>query len=268
MPVFKTYFKIINRNKKPILLYFCIFIVLILLFTVNGMKQETSYSNVSTRFTLIDRDGGGLGDYLKKELSRNNTYTEAEDDMEKLQNRLFYRQVSMIVIIPEGFTEDFLAGKEVTADTMQVEGSMASVSLEQELNSYLNGLKVYLEEGYSLSEAEQLTSENQQLAVDTKKVDVGKRESTPVDFYFRYIPYIIISVILCGMAPVMATFQKKELRRRDACSAYGLRRQNTQLILGSLAFGVLAIVILDVIGFFFVGRTTDFNVIKFLSEVS
>ena len=42
-----------------------------------------------------------------------------------------------------------------------------------------------------------------------------------------------------------------------------LRRQNTQLILGSLAFGVLAIVILDVIGFFFVGRTTDFNVIKY-----
>lgn len=254
MPVLKLFYKLILKKKRTLFIYFGIFMLLMVGFVTNGESQKNQFSEASASFTIIDRDHGQMGSAIKKELSKDNTYVKSKDEKQELENRLFYRQVEIILMIPKGFSKDFESGKDVSIQTIEVQNSMSSTMIKQELNSYLKAIKIYQMQGFSMEDSIDKAGKNQAIQTSVNLIQVGNKMESKFFYYFRYIPYVLISIILSGMSPVICALQKKEVKKRNAYSSYSLKRTNVELVLGSLLFGSISLSLLFVIGCFLYGK--------------
>lgn len=254
MPVLKLFYKLVLKKRRALLIYFSIFMVLMIGFVTNGSSQESQFSKESAAFTIIDRDHGKMGEAVKKQLSKNNEYVKSKDDTQELQNQLFYRKVQIILIIPKNFSKDFENGKDVSIQTIEVENSMASTMVKQELNSYLKTIKVYQAQGYDLTEAASKAAKNQKIETSVRILQDGNKSETRFFYYFRYLPYVLISIILSGMSPVICALQKKEVKKRNTYSSHSLKKTNIELVLGSLFFGIASLAVIDIVGYVLYGK--------------
>ena len=75
-----------------------------------GKETYTSYESEKIKIGVVDKDNGPLAEGLVKWLEGTHHVTMLEDNREKLQEELFYRNVEYIVVIPEDFYEN-LYGK-------------------------------------------------------------------------------------------------------------------------------------------------------------
>lgn len=131
MQVFKAFFKVLRASFPSIILYVAIFIGISLIFSGNVMNNAVDGFTVeSVNLAVINRDGDtpllrGLTDYLTKD----NHLVDLPDDSERLQDALFYREVSYIVLVEDGFTDRFLAGEPVTLDAVKVPDSTTGLLL-------------------------------------------------------------------------------------------------------------------------------------------
>ena len=65
MQVFKTFFKILRKNKHTMIIYIAIYIVLTLIMSSNGAENDTTnFSQVSLDIGVENRDKGELGSAL------------------------------------------------------------------------------------------------------------------------------------------------------------------------------------------------------------
>ena len=106
MIVFKTFLKVLNKCKMPIILYTTF---LIFFGGFNMKSSETSLTFVSTKPNILivnkDEETGitkNLIDYL------NNVTNVIKVKEELIDDSLFYREVNLVVYIPENYRKSFL----------------------------------------------------------------------------------------------------------------------------------------------------------------
>ena len=153
MTVFKGYMRIMKKNTGLILLYLGIFFgVTMALQAAAGKETYTSYESEKIKIGVVDKDNGPLAEGLVKWLEGTHHVTMLEDNREKLQEELFYRNVEYIVVIPENFYESCMVNGESISVT-KVPGSYSAYYVDQQLESCLNTMRTYLEAGFSRKEA-------------------------------------------------------------------------------------------------------------------
>ena len=148
MTVFKGYMRIMKKNTGLILLYLGIFFgVTMALQAAAGKETYTSYESEKIKIGVVDKDNGPLAEGLVKWLEGMHHVTMLEDDREKLQEELFYRNVEYIVVIPEDFYESCMVNGESISVT-KVPGSYSAYYVDQQLESCLNTMRTYLKAGF------------------------------------------------------------------------------------------------------------------------
>ena len=153
MTVFKGYMRIMKKNTGLILLYLGIFFgVTMALQAAAGKETYTSYESEKIKIGVVDKDNGPLAEGLVKWLEGTHHVTMLEDNREKLQEELFYRNVEYIVVIPEDFYENCMVNGESISVT-KVPGSYSAYYVDQQLESCLNTMRTYLKAGFSQKEA-------------------------------------------------------------------------------------------------------------------
>ena len=128
MTVFKKYLKIANTYTLMILAYTAIFLGLAI-FTGTYNSTSTDYKSMDVKVAIINRDKNtelinGFKDYIKD----HGELISLEDDNESLRDALFYRTVDYIMIIPDNYTTDFINGKDVTIETMELPDAYSSIT--------------------------------------------------------------------------------------------------------------------------------------------
>lgn len=120
MQVFKAYFRVMRASAGMICIYLVVFVGMAVLVTLTSSQSAvTEFNETRTRVAVINRGGDaplaqGLADYIADRF----TVVPYEDDPEKLQDALFYRDVEYVAIIPQGFSATFMAaGSGRSADT-------------------------------------------------------------------------------------------------------------------------------------------------------
>ena len=111
MTVFKTFWKILNKNKLTVIIY----TVILLVFGISNM--QTSESNIS--FTkskpdvlVVNNDEeNGITKDLIRYITENSNIIDIENNEEKINDALFYRDVSYVIYIPKNYNIDFMEGK-------------------------------------------------------------------------------------------------------------------------------------------------------------
>lgn len=251
MTVFKKYLKIANTYTFMILAYTAIFLGLAI-FAGTYNSTSTDYKSMDVKVAIINRDENtelikGFKDYIKN----HGDLVDLKDDDEALRDALFYRTVDYIMIIPNSYTNDFISGKDVSIETMELPDSYNSIYSKNLLNKYLNTANIYLKAGINDTDLSKLIKEDL-----NKKVEVGMLDrQNDIDFsmpvtYYNFSNYMLITITMVIITMIMVSFNEEKIKRRNLISPVSYKSMNRQLLLGNYTVG-LAIWLLYV-GFSFI----------------
>ena len=236
MTVFKGYMRIMKKNTGLILLYLCIFFgVTMALQAAAGKETYTSYESEKIKIGVVDKDNGPLAEGLVKWLEGTHHVTMLEDNREKLQEELFYRNVEYIVVIPEDFYESCMVNGESISVT-KVPGSYSAYYVDQQLESCLNTMRTYLKAGFSQKEAATAILDKKRGEVTMLDTDENSGTSGWL-YYFRYIPYLFLALLCYVMGYVLMAFKKDDIPKRMQASAISARRQSLEGLLAMFVMG-------------------------------
>lgn len=229
--------RIIKKNTGLILLYLCIFFgVATALQAAAGKENYTSYESEKIKIGVVDKDHGTLAEGLIKWLENTHHVTRMEDDREKMQEELFYRNVEYIVVIPENFYESCMVNGESISVT-KVPGSYSAYYVDQQLESCLNTMRTYLKAGFTQEEAADAILNEKSGKVTMLDTDGNGGSAPDYIYYFRYVPYLFLAVLCYVMGYVLMAFKKGDIPKRMQASAVSSRRQSMEGLLAMFVMG-------------------------------
>lgn len=233
MQVFKTFFKVMKKFYPGIILYFGIMMILMLVYanTSDGSEQKFTQSTYSIH--IVDEDESELSGYLQEYLGSIHTIMDGDFSEEEWIDMLHYSEIATIITIPEGFGESFQKSEIIKVSSLKDDGQPWGIYVENQMEAYLTSLRAYLSAGYSIEDADSLTKEG----LDTEAlISMTEKTGTVSRVYalFRFLPYIILSVILSGILPVVLAFNRAEVKARMDVSYMPNMKRNLLLIFSAL----------------------------------
>lgn len=240
MIVFNCFLRMIKRNCGTLILYFSIFLTIcISIQLMTEGKGMENFEEERLNIAVIDQDGGTLAKELRAYLGQRHHLVKISDDPKTIQEELFYRNIYYVVTIPMDFERRCLVQGE-KLKTVRVPGTTSAFYVDQQINQFLNQVKVLKAAGYPDSEIYQKIETIEQTQPDVTLLDQNGHGGVkaPHAFMFQFMPYIVFSIICYVISYIMIEFRKKPVRRRMICSAMPPIRQNAQLFLGYLVLGI------------------------------
>lgn len=240
MTVFKGFLLITKRNIHMMFLYIAIFLTIAISAQKMTGGNQSGFAQESLNIAVIDRDGGKLARGLADYLAQYHTLVDLPDDPSVIQDRMFYREVYYIVTIPEDFEDRCLYGEELLPVT-KIPGSNSGFYVDQQINTFLNDVRVMAASGFSLADAVAEVIDNSKDTAQVTMLDKnGFGGEQPLHaVMFQVIPYILISILCYSLGSIMIAFHNPDVKRRMMCSAIPVRRQNHQLVLGYVLVGII-----------------------------
>lgn len=244
MQAFSSYMKILKKNVGGVIIYVVIFMLITAIFSSMGKDPvKSSFTMEKLYIAVIDRDNSELSKGLKSYMKSIHNVVDMEDDVETLQDNLYYRNVSYILIIPEGYGEKLARNNlDHLTENVKVPDSFEGTFVDQQINQYIKTVSSYLVAGYEPAKA--LSSTSLSLAEETR-VDIINEETNedqsntdPMYFFFQYLGYVFICIIIIGLGPILLTFNNPDIKRRIDVSSQSLKTKSRQLILFSCFFSV------------------------------
>lgn len=244
MQLCKAFYKIAWKRLPAISIYFVIFVILtFMLGTTSQTNMDANFQTKSLDICIIDEDHSAASTALTGYLDSIHNLISLENDPEMLQDYLYYRYIHYVLIIPSGFEEKLAAGEtENLLNNLKIPGSSNGYFIDQQVKQYLGNLNLYLTGGYSLEESIAATdhaiagaSETECLTFESQNVSTNKE----IFYFYQYLPYIFIVLLVCGMSPILVTFNQKDLSSRIQCSATTLNSRNLQLTVSCIFYSLL-----------------------------
>lgn len=238
MTVFKTFLRVLNQCKVPIILY------TVFLIAFGGINMQTSDNTMgftASRPDILifnqDKDAEiskGLEDYLKT----NCNIVDVADNEQARNDALFYRDVSYIVTIPEHYGEDLLAGKNPEIEIKST-GDAESTYAEMLLSRYINVAKTYaayMDDQAALMDKVTETLQNETQVEVTSKLDTGSL--TKAAFYYNFASYSLLAGCVYVICLILSSFRAESIRKRTIVSSMNYKKHNRQLLLSNGVFAI------------------------------
>lgn len=250
MTVFKTFLRILNKCKLPIIMY------TVFLIFFSGFNMQTSENNINfvaekPDILIINNDEEigitkNLVDYIKD----NSNIIDIERDEEKINDALFYRDVNYVIYIPENYRQDFLNGNNPEIEIKSTGDYLASYA-EMLLSRYIKIANTYKKN--IESEEELINKINDTLSKETK-IEVSSKLDTDnlskACFYYNFANYSILAGLVYVICLILSSFKKENIRKRTIVSSMNYKKYNRKLLLSSSLFAVslwLSYVVLSLI---------------------
>ncbi len=228
MAVYKAHMKIAKKNLWLIVMYLGIFFCVTVMFQSFARKEkEQGYMTVGAAVGVVDEDGGILAKSLTEHLGNTNEIVMMSKEREVLQEELFYRNVDYILRIPENFTEKCILGDE-TLKVTTVPGTYAGSYVDQQISNFVNFAGVYAAAGFSEEETAEAMAERAEAEVTLEDFSGNAGRLPAYSFYYRYLPYLILSVICYILGYILLGMRRGSLPMRLRASAVPAGRQNLE----------------------------------------
>ena len=254
MTVFKTFWKIVNKYKGTIILYT---VMLISFGGINLASNDTTTTFTSTlpNIAIVNNDQKSvLTNNLISYLSENSKVVDIENDEEKINDALFYRDVSYVVYIPKNYTNDVLKGMNPTIDIKSTNDYTSSLE-EMMLTDYLNLQNTYLKlttDQAKLTNYINDTLKDKSEVVLTSKVDT--KSLSKVSRYFNFASYSILAVVIFIITLVLTSFKEKTVNKRIVVSSMNYKKYNKYIMLSSIIYVLFVVILYTILGFIVFGN--------------
>jgi ABC-2 type transport system permease protein len=209
-----------------------------------GQAENVSFTEKKVNVAFAGKEKSALIDGFKDELSKIANFVEIPDEYEALQDALYFRKVSYIIHVPEGFSEGFMRGENVRIEKTTVPDTADNVYVDLCIDKYFNTARLYVQNLKGISQellVRYLKSDLTPAATVEMKID-GKENNnhTYANYYYNYLAYSLFSVIIFGMSIIILVFNNRDLKMRNNCSPLKTGSVNMQFILANLLFAVSA----------------------------
>lgn len=260
MQVFKAFIKTSLRFLPQTMLYFVIFCTIAFLISNNAQDTgQSGFRSAELDIGIADEDDSAASRALTEYLGASHRVERIGADKEEVLDRLFYRDLDYILVLPDRFGERLLKGeKEGLFETIQIPGAYNSLFVDEQVNSYLRTASMFLAGGhdfdYALSRAgELLAAASGQVEIYSDGETEASSSMTGIYYFYQFMPYILVTMILCGLTPILIIFWDKNLARRMACSAASFTGRSLQLALGSVVYCIFLWALLILVSRVFYG---------------
>lgn len=249
MQVFKLCMKIFKKNLPVMMIYFGVFIMVSIIMMANSRPAEQAgFIQSKTSMVIFANESSPLIDGMKEVLSDIAVFVEMEDDENMIQDSLYFRRISYVLRIPDGFTEDFLAGKEPKLSKTSVPESTSKIYIDMRLEQYLNTANLYVStmpgidaetlNTYTLSDLDYETP------VAMVKEDQSFGDEGMMQYYFNYLAYTFMFVVIMGISTIMLVFNDLNIKRRNSCAPISPGNVTLQFYLATMLFSLISWIVL------------------------
>jgi ABC-2 type transport system permease protein len=241
MQVFKLYIKL-YRSIAPVLIFITLLFTIILAvnsFTKNNLISGFEQTKVRTAIVNYDKDSPLVKDFLNY-LGNFYELEDFTDRIDQLDDALFFGDITYIITIPYDFSEDLLAGKDISVQMKSLSDDISSITVNNTVNNYFNMAGIYIKEHPGNSEMD--ISQNIQKEINTlSKVTVIQTENNTNDYdfnnqYYNIIAFVMTICCLLGIGYIMISFQTLSIQRRNMIAPIRTGNINLQLLLGNILF--------------------------------
>lgn len=253
MTVFKTFFRIVNKLKPTIILYTALLIV----FGAVNMKtsdNNINFVNSKPDILIINQDvNKGLTKNLIDYMKKNSNIVKVENNEEKINDSLFYREVSYVIYIPKDYRKNVLLGNSPKLNIKKTDEYDAHLS-EMMLKRYIKLQNIYNKEAGSEDELITLINDNLDDDVNVKitsKVDTSKTYN--IAYYFNFASYSILAIIIYIICLVLCSFKEESISKRINISSINYKSHNNKILLASIVFSSIVWLLFVIIGVTIVG---------------
>lgn len=225
MIVFKTILKILNKLKGLIILYTIMLISVTLVNQTSG--NVDSFEEVKPSVIIVNNDkSNGVTNHFIKYLEN---HMEVKDidigNEEKIDDALFYRDVSLVVYIPDGFGEDLLDNKDVSVE-YKISGYKGSSYGKMLVQNYFDSFNIY----NNYYDGDELFDRlDNALNVDVNvevKSKVDANSLSRMARFFNFLNYAILAGCVYSISMILASLKSENVRKRTIVSSYDYKKYN------------------------------------------
>lgn len=254
MIVFNTFWRIIKKYKGTILLYT---VMLIMFGGINLTSNSTNdmFTPTKPNIFIVNKDSNmGLTKNLINYLKKNTNVVSLEDDEEKINDALFYRDISYVIYIPKNYSKDVLDKKDVTIDIKSSKDYTSSLT-EMMLDKYLNVQSNLV--NITNNQDELVNMINNTLDVNSEVVVSSKLDNSylnRVSRYFNFGSYSLLAVIIFIVTLVINSFKENAINKRIIVSSFNYKKHNSLLMLSSFVYSLIVWVLFSLLSVILLGK--------------
>lgn len=247
MTVFKTFWKVVNKYKGTIILY----TVMLLTFGTMNLKTNdinTTFTNSKPDVLIIDQDESLISKNLVDYFNKFANLVKVEESEDKIDDALFYRDVSYVIYIPYGYEKDIFNGINPELEIKSAgdyEASLANMLLSR----YINVQNIYSK---SVDNDELIEAINNNLANSANVNIVSKMDnvkSSNMASFFNFASYSIMAVIMYIICLVLSSFHDENVNKRTIVSSMNYKKYNRLVLISSFGFSFIVWILYTLLGF-------------------
>lgn len=254
MTVFKTYLKILNKNKIVIIIY-TILLLVFGSFRMGNSSSSMDFSATKPDILVINNDtNGDISKDLVSYLEKNCNIKNIDINEDSINDALFYRDIKYVIYIPNNYTNDFMDGKNPAIDIKST-GDYQSSLAEMIIKRYIRNADTYRK--YNYSEEQIIKNVNKNLENSTNVVVNTKLDTKTLyrtSFYFTFASYSIIACLIYVISLITNIFNDAKIKKRTLISSSNYRKINNNLFLSNCIYSLLVWLFYVIMGFTLLGK--------------
>lgn len=253
MTVFKTFLKILNKNKFIIILY-TMFLIFFGGFNMQTSENNTNFVASKPDIVIVNYDEEkGITKDLIKYIEENSNVVDLKNNKDAINDALFYRDVNYVIYIPKNYNKDFMDGKNPEIEIKST-GDYQSSLAEMMLSRYIKVANIYQK---SINSEEELISKINQTLSKKSEVEITSKLDTNIlskaTFYYNFANYSIMACLIYVICLILASFKDIKIQKRTIISSTNYKTLNRQLLLSNSLFSIILWMIYVVLSFILVG---------------
>lgn len=254
MTVFKTFLKILNKNKFIIILY-TMFLIFFGGFNMQTSENNTNFVASKPDIVIVNYDEEkGITKDLIKYIEENSNVVDLKNNEDAINDALFYRDVNYVIYIPKNYNKDFMDGKNPEIEIKST-GDYQSSFAEMLLSRYIKVANIYQK---SINSEEELISKINETLSKKSEVEITSKLDTNIlskaTFYYNFANYSIMACLIYVICLILASFKDIKIQKRTIISSTNYKTLNRQLLLSNSLFSIILWMIYVVLSFVLVGN--------------
>lgn len=258
MQVFKAFIKISRQSIGIILTYTIIFIVFLeMMSRFNSTATASEFTESSINIAVIDNDNSSLSNNLLKYIDSKHNIIDIDTDIDDIRDSMYRRSVDYVLIIPENFYENIIAGNNISLESYKLPDSVAAEFVELQLNNFISVYTAYIDMLDNSDLAYEKTANVLKAEAEVSVADSTSSDEISIPHYFYlFLTYILLSVIVMCITPILITMNTEEIKIRTLCSSLSSVKRNIFIAISTFSLGLIIFLLFTV-----------FSLIRFSSDM-
>lgn len=254
MTVFKTFLKVLNKCKVPIIMY-TVILIFFGGFNMQTSENSTNFEASKPDILIINQDEDkGITKNLIEYIKENSKIIDIKNDEEAINDALFYRDVNYIIYIPKNYREDFLNGKNPQIEIKSTGDYQASLA-EMMLEKYIKVANVYQK---SMETEEKVIEKINETLDKEVKIEITSKLDTnnlkKATFYYNFTNYSILAGCVYVICLILSSFKEEKIAKRTIISSMNYKKYNRYLLLSNSLFAIVLWIFYVLLSFILVGN--------------